>query len=185
MRAVLLPAVMLLVACSPRFSDEDVKALRAPRRRRTAEIVIGQPNGILPDSLADAVIAFCLAGGLQLQRPGFEGKSHTMLVHVSQRIADQQRIASAIRKQVELWRAAEHQGQQLETVFRPVWDKIRGGVDAPANEGSIIATSGAVLRQLVILELNQRSWRKSGVRREAGSSHRGGRRQSPIPRSDP
>lgn len=134
--------------------DEDVKALRAPRGRKTAEIVIGQAGGILPDSLADAVLAFCLAGGIRLLRPGFEGKSHTMLVHVSQRIADQQRIASAIRKQVELWRAAEQQGQQLETVFRLVWDRIKGGVEAPAEEGAVIAAAGAVLRQLVILELN-------------------------------
>ena len=81
--------------------------LRAPRRRKSAEIVIG-PRDELPRSLADALIAFCLAGGVRILRPGLELKAHTMLVHVSQRIQDQERIASAIRAQVELWRAAEH-----------------------------------------------------------------------------
>ncbi len=134
--------------------DEDVKALRAPRRRKSAEIVIGQHGDTLPGSLADALIAFCVAGGVKSLRPGFAGKAHTMLVHVSQRIPDQQRIANAIRGQVELWREAERQGQRLEEVFRPVWDSIRGGVDAPADEGAIIGAAVAVLRQLVVLELN-------------------------------
>lgn len=134
--------------------DEDVKALRAPRRRKNAEIVIGQHGPSLPGSLSDALVAFCLAGGVRTLRPGLAGKPHTMLVHVSQRIADQRRIASAVRDQVELWREAERQGQRLEEVFRPVWESVKGGVDAPADDGAIFSAAAVVLRQLVVLELN-------------------------------
>lgn len=134
--------------------DKDVKALRAPRRRKTAEIVIGQHSGRLPASLIDAVGAFCLVGGLRALRPGLADKSHTMLVHVSQRIVDQQRIAGALRQQIDIWREAERQGQALDVVFRPIWEDIKGGVDAPADEEGIFAAAAAVLRQLVVLELN-------------------------------
>lgn len=136
--------------------DEDVKALRAPRTRKSAEVVIDREHGILPGSLADALVAFCLAGGVRLLRPGFAGKPHTMLVHVSQRIADQRRIAGPIREQVELWREAGRQGQNLQTVFLPVWNSIKSGVDAPPDE-AVIAAAGGVLRQLVVLELNSES----------------------------
>lgn len=134
--------------------DEDVEALRAPRRRKTAEIVIGQRATALPGSLADALLAFCLAGSVRTLRRSFDGKPHTMLVHVSPRIVDQQRIASAIRDQIALWREAERQGQQLEAVFHPVWDSIKAGVDAPAEDKEIVAAAIGVLRQLVVLELN-------------------------------
>lgn len=134
--------------------DEDVKALRAPRRRKKAEIVIRQNDSSLPESLADALVAFCLAGGIRSLRPGFSDKPHTMLVHVSQRIADQKRIAIAIRQQVELWCEAERQGQRLDAVFLPVWEGIRGGVDAPATEAAVLDAATMVLRKLVVLELN-------------------------------
>lgn len=136
--------------------DEDVKALRAPRRQKSAEVVIDREPGVLPGSLADALVAFCLAGGVRLLRPGFAGKPHTMLVHVSQRIADQRRIAGAIREQVELWREAGSQGQDLSTVFLPVWNSMKTGVDAPPDE-AVIAAAAGVLRQLVVLELNSES----------------------------
>ena len=134
--------------------DEDVKVLRGRRRRRGAQIVIGQVSEALPPSLAEALIAFCLVGGVRSLRPGFEGKAHTMLVHVSQRITDQERIANAIRDQVDLWREAERQGQRLEEVFRPVWDVVKRGVDPPAEDEVIIRAAIATLRQLVLLVLN-------------------------------
>jgi hypothetical protein len=137
-----------------RVPDEDVRLLRAPRRRKTAEIVIGKDNDTLPGSLAEALIAFCLAGGVRGLRPGFAGKPHTMLVHVSQRILDQQRVADAIRDQVELWCEAERQGQRLEELFGSTWDRIKDGVEVPADDGTIIDAATSVLRQLVVLELN-------------------------------
>ncbi|MDW3681603.1 Z1 domain-containing protein [Cupriavidus sp. CV2] len=133
--------------------EEDVKALRAPRRRKKAEIVIGRNCDTLPNSLADALVSFCLAGGVRTLR-GLAGKAHTMLVHVSQRTADQGRIANAIRDQLDLWREAERQGQRLEVVFGPVWENMKAGVDVPANDEAVLHAAMAVLHELVVLELN-------------------------------
>ena len=86
----------------------------APRKRRNAEIVIDEQSDTLPASLSEALVAFCLVGGVRTLRPGFAAASHTMLVHVSQRIADQQRITAApSATQLVLVREAAHQGQRL------------------------------------------------------------------------
>lgn len=132
---------------------EDVTALRGSRRRRKAEIVLGMASDTLPDSLTNALIFFCLAGGVRVLR-GFTGKPHTMLVHVSQKTDDQRRIADAIRDQLDLWREAERQGQRLEVVFRPIWESMKAGIDAPADDETVLSAAGAVLRELVVLELN-------------------------------
>jgi Z1 domain len=134
--------------------EDDVHALKARQTRKTAEIVIGQQRNGLPISLSDALISFCLAGGVRALRPGLAGKSHTMLVHVSQRTADQERIANAIRQQVELWREAERQGQRIEALFGSVWDAFKVGIDRPADDTTVIQAALSVLRELVVLELN-------------------------------
>ena len=134
--------------------DLDVMALRAPRRRKKAEIVIRPEAQGLPDSLADAVITFCLAGGVRSMRPDFAGKSHTMLVHVSHLTSDQERIANGIRRQLDLWRGAERQGQDLRPVFAPVWEGMKVGADAPADDEAVLVAAISVLRQLVVLEMN-------------------------------
>jgi hypothetical protein len=134
--------------------DEDVQALRAKRRRKMAEVVIGQLRNSLPTSLSDALLSFCLAGGVRTLRPAIAGKSHTMLVHVSQRTDDQERIADAIREQLEIWREAERQGQQLGPIFASVWSKFKIGIDAPADDETIIAAAITVLRRLVVSVLN-------------------------------
>jgi hypothetical protein len=132
---------------------EDVKALRGGRRRRKTEIILEQASDTLPDSLADALIQFCLAGGVRVLR-GFKAMPHTMLVHVSQRTDDQTRIAGAIRAQLDLWREAERQGQQLAAVFMPVWRAMKTGVDVPASDDVVLDSAVGVLRELVVLELN-------------------------------
>lgn len=134
-------------------SEADVTALRGSRKRRRTEIVLGLASDTLPDSLADALISFCLAGGVRNLR-GFAGKPHTMLVHVSQRTDDQKRIADAIREQLDLWREAERQGQRIEVIFGPVWENMKAGIDVPANDGTVLKAAVAVLRELVVLELN-------------------------------
>lgn len=133
--------------------NEDVNALRSTRKRRKAEIVLGIPDDALPDSLSEAVITFCLAGAVRTLR-GFKGKSHTMLVHVSQRTVDQARIANTIRDQLDLWREAERQGQQLDVIFGPVWNAMKAGIEVPADDATILKEAIAVLRELVVLELN-------------------------------
>lgn len=134
-------------------AEEDVKALRGARRRRRTEIVLEQAADTLPNSLADAVISFCLAGGVRILR-GLAGKPHTMLVHVSQRTADQSRIADAIRDQLDLWREADRQGQRLEGIFGPVWDGMKVGIDAPGDDEAVLKAAIGILRELVVLELN-------------------------------
>lgn len=133
--------------------NDDVTALRGSRRRRKTEIVLGMASDTLPDSLTNALIFFCLAGGVRILR-GFAGKSHTMLVHVSQKTADQRRIADAIREQLDLWREAERQGQRLEVVFKPIWESMKAGIDVSSDDEAVLSAAGTVLRGLVVLELN-------------------------------
>ncbi len=134
-------------------AEEDVKALRGSRKRRKTEIVLEQAADTLPSSLADALVSFCLAGGVRILR-GLTGKPHTMLVHVSQRTDDQSRIADAIRDQLDLWREAERQGQRLEVIFGPVWDGVRAGIDIPSSDEAVLKAAIGVLQELVVLELN-------------------------------
>ncbi len=134
-------------------AEEDVKALRGARRRRKTEIILEQASDTLPNSLADALVSFCLAGGVRILR-GLAGKPHTMLVHVSPRTADQSRIADAIRDQLDLWREAERQGQRLEAIFGPVWEGMKAGINVPASDDAILKAAVGVLRELVVLELN-------------------------------
>ncbi|CAH2606074.1 Z1 domain-containing protein (plasmid) [Rhodovastum atsumiense] len=134
--------------------DDDVRALRPARRRKSAEVVLQAEQGALPGSLREAILAFCVAGGVRSLRPSLDGQPHTMLVHVSQRIEDQERIADAIREQVELWREADRQGQRLEPLFQEAWEAFRASVDAPADDAAVVRASIAVMRRLVILVLN-------------------------------
>lgn len=132
---------------------EDVPALRGSRRRRKAEIILELAKEALPDSLTDALVSFCLAGAIRTLR-GFRGKSHTMLVHVSQRTLDQGRIAGSIREQLDLWREAHRQGQDLKVVFAPIWADMKPGIKAPQSDTSILDAAIKVLQELVVLELN-------------------------------
>lgn len=134
--------------------EDDVRALRAPRIHRKSEIVISvDSHAGLPPSLADALLTFCLAGGVRSVR-GMGRNAHTMLVHVSQRTADQERIANAIRNQLEVWREAERQGQELRNLLHPVWEAMKGGLSEPADDDAVLRASIAALRELVVLELN-------------------------------
>jgi hypothetical protein len=134
--------------------DSDVTSLRAKRQPKNGEIVIkAAAEFTLPSSLVDALLSFCLAGGVRALR-GQDRKSHTMLVHVSQRTSDQERIAKAIREQLDLWREAERQGQSLDELFRPMWRKLNAGLDSPVEEKMLVAEATRVLREAVVLELN-------------------------------
>lgn len=137
-----------------RTVDEvDVKALRGSRKRSKGEIFLEQAADSIPSSLADALIAFCFAGAV-LKLRNLAGMPHTMLVHVSQKTADQSRIADAIREQLDLWREAERQGQRLDLVFAPVWAELKAGIETPADDAPVLEAAFEVLRSLVVLELN-------------------------------
>ncbi|MDY0872662.1 Z1 domain-containing protein [Dongia rigui] len=136
--------------------DEDVKALRAPRRRKSAEIVIEAGGQSLPTSLSDAVLSFCVAGGVRQLRPNLAGQSHTMLVHVSARTDDQERIAKTISEHIRLWRNAEELGQRepLEALLRAAWANLKVGMESPPDDADVVEQALSVLRRIVIVVLN-------------------------------
>jgi hypothetical protein len=139
--------------------DEDVRRLKAPtgRRRSTAAVRLGPEDGALPGSLTDAVLAFCVVGGireLRCRRDHSILPAHTMLVHVSMLKADQARIASKIEEQIDIWRAALEQGQSIDTLVLEVWNMHRSGVESPGSDEEVVAAAIAVLRRLEISVLN-------------------------------
>jgi hypothetical protein len=136
-------------------SPSDVALLKAKRKRRSGEVVIDlDPTPRLPESLAEAVLTFCLAGAVRAER-GLEGQSHTMLVHVSQLTGDQERVADALSEQISLWCAAKRQGQDLESqVFARVWDEMKGGMKSHQNDERVLKEAVRVLHSLVVVRLN-------------------------------
>ncbi|EJL23869.1 Z1 domain-containing protein [Caulobacter sp. AP07] len=134
--------------------DADVAVLKTKRTRRPVQIDLVGRNELLPESLADALLSFCIAGAVRELRPGFAGKPHTMLVHVSPRIQDQSRIAAAIREQLDLWIEAVRQGQDLRPLLRQALTSHMTGVELPADEDAVLQGAVSVLRQLEIVELN-------------------------------
>ena len=137
---------------------DDVIALRGTTNRRgTGEVTLSEPSEGIPDTLCDALLAFCIAGGIRTIRAKLSGKpmkAHTMLVHVSHLTDDQTRISDAIKAQLRIWRAALDQGQDLGPVLLAAWNGIRKGVTDPADDATIIAAAKVVLRTLIVLELN-------------------------------
>lgn len=134
--------------------DADVGLLRRTRARRSAAVTASVAQELLPESLSDAFLTFCLAGSIREQRPELAGRPHTMLVHVSARTDDQARIAGAIREQRDIWREAVLQGHDLSAMFGEVLDRHLAGVAAPADRASLIDGALRVMRTLEVLELN-------------------------------
>lgn len=134
--------------------NEDVVRLRATRRRRPSEITLQQRDNPVPPSLTDALLTFCLAGAVRELRSAEQLEGHTMLVHVSQLIRDQARIADSLRNQLDLWRHALRQGDDLSSLFRGMLAAHLAGVELPSSEAEVIKRAEQVLRQLVVLELN-------------------------------
>jgi hypothetical protein len=135
--------------------DSDVGTLRRAVRRRSSAPVTARPEAsLLPDSLADALAAFCLAGAIRRKRPGLSRQSHTMLVHVSARVEDQARVASAVRSQQDLWLDALRQGYDLASFFCKLLELHFRGVILPAAPEQIAAGALEVLAELDVVELN-------------------------------
>lgn len=132
---------------------EDVSVLRSSRKRTKAEVTLSAASPSIPQSLCDALLAFCIAGAIRKIR-GFEGKAHTMLVHVSHLTSDQEWIATAIRAQLALWAAAADQGQDLQVLFGPALSALKPGIDGTWTGVEIAHGAERVLRQIVVLELN-------------------------------
>lgn len=133
----------------------DVALLKAKRKRQGKEVVIGlDPAPGLPESLADAVLTFCLAGAVRKAR-GMEGHANTMLVHVSQLTTDQERVALALEEQIALWCDAARQGQDIESLlFAPVWNDMKIGMTALPDDAAVLRGAARVLHGLVVVRLN-------------------------------
>jgi hypothetical protein len=134
--------------------DDDVQRLRSTRRRRSAGVVVGPAETLIPTSLSDAFLTFCLAGAIRELRPDLAGQAHTMLVHVSSRTADQARIADALKDQRDIWQGALQQGQKLDDLFVGILRSHLAGVELPADESEVVARACEVMGGLEILELN-------------------------------
>lgn len=133
----------------------DVAMLKAKRKRQAKEVVIGlDPAPGIPESLADAVLTFCLAGAVRKAR-GMAGLANTMLVHVSQLTTDQERVARALEEQVVLWCDATRQGQDIESLlFAPVWNEMKTGMTSLPDDAAVLREAVRVLHSLVVVRLN-------------------------------
>lgn len=130
----------------------DVKALRSKQRKRSEAIVARGPLD-LPQSLADALLTFALAGAIRLLR-GQTGKPNTMLVHVSQLQQDQLRIGEAIEEQIRAW---FHHESAEPGVLRRLFQSTLAGlgpVDLPCSEETLLEESVTNLARLVVVVLN-------------------------------
>ncbi len=138
-----------------RVPDDDVGALRRAARRRTSAPIVANPHPeLLPDSLAEALLAFCIAGAIRELRSSEDLGSHTMLVHVSARVEDQALIGAAIRHQRNYWLEALRQGHDLRPLFTDALESHFRGVDLPEAPGAVIVGAIEVLDRLDIVELN-------------------------------
>ncbi len=130
----------------------DVKALK-PKQRRKREAIVARGALELPQSLADALLTFALAGAIRLLR-GQSGKPHTMLVHVSQLQQDQLRIGAAIDEQIRSW--FHHESAEpgvLRQMFRSALVGL-GAVELPCAEEAVLEEAVTNLARLEVVVLN-------------------------------
>lgn len=130
----------------------DVKALK-PKQRRKSEAIVARGPLDLPQSLADALLTFALAGAIRLLR-GQSGKPHTMLVHVSQLQQDQLRIGDAIEEQIRNW--FHHESAEpgvLRQMFRSTLTGL-GSVELPCAEETVFEEAVTNLARLEVAVLN-------------------------------
>jgi hypothetical protein len=130
----------------------DVKALK-PKQRKKSEAIVARGPLDLPQSLADALLTFALAGAIRLLR-GQAGKPNTMLVHVSQLQQDQLRIGEAIEEQIRNW--FHHESAEpgvLKQMFRSTLAGL-GQVELPSIEDVVLQEAVTNLARLTVVVLN-------------------------------
>lgn len=130
----------------------DVKALK-PKQRKRGEAIVARGPLDLPQSLADALLTFALAGAIRLQR-GQVGKPNTMLVHVSRLQQDQLSVGEAIEEQIRNW--FKHENAEpgvLKRMFRSTLAGL-GQVDLPCSVEVLLEEAVTNLARLVVVVLN-------------------------------
>lgn len=133
---------------------DDVSALRSSRAGRNRGATAGPDGDLVPSSLSDAFLTFCLAGAIRELRSGRNDQLNTMLVHVSSRTDDQARISGAMRAQRDIWLEAIRQGQKLDSLFRHIFDQHLAGTELGVPAPEIFALAAEILTGLDIVELN-------------------------------
>lgn len=134
--------------------EEDVVRLRSSQKGRGRQITIDPGTPIIPDTLAEALAAFCIAGAIRQMRANGATPSHTMLVHVSQLVADQARISGAVREQIDLWRSEVSQGAHFTQWLGKLLESHFRGVELSHSKERVIEVATDVLNQLAVIELN-------------------------------
>lgn len=132
--------------------DNDVRALK-PKRRKKGEPLVAHQQATIPQSLADAVLAFAVCGAIRLAR-GHVGRPHTMLVHVSQVQRDQLRIGGAIEAQIKGWRDQE---KEIPGTLRNLLSSALadlGTVELPGGRDAVLAAAEVNLARLEVVVLN-------------------------------
>lgn len=134
---------------------DDVALLKSKRKRQPKEVVIGlDPAPGIPESLANALLTFCLAGAVRNAR-GMTGLSNTMLVHVSQLTTDQERVANSLEQQVVLWCDVTRQGQDIASLlFAPIWNEMKIGMTSVSDDAAVLREAVRILHGLVVVRLN-------------------------------
>ena len=129
-------------------ADEDVLHLRPKRRKKGAPIFVRDEEQ-LPQSLCDALLAFCIAGAIRVLR-GISGKPHTMLVHVSHAQKDQIRIGENIKSQIRAWRISEEvqPGSMRNPLYSVMQDFGKVSLPEGVNEADVLTKAIHVLRTL-------------------------------------
>lgn len=130
----------------------DVNALK-PKQRKKSEAIVARGRLDLPQSLADALLTFALAGAIRILR-GQSGKPNTMLVHVSQFQKDQLRIGEAIEEQIRNW---FHHEKAEPGVLRQMFQSTLAGlgpVELPSTKDIVLKAAETNLARLAVVVLN-------------------------------
>lgn len=133
----------------------EVRRLKTARRHRSAPIIAIPPDPNLPESLVDAILTFCLVGAIRACR-GQSGDPHTMLVHVSQRKEDQERVGGLITDLILSWQSRERVSPgSTKRYMNQAWQTLRGGVrPVDIAEDALIDQAIVVMGRLDVAVLN-------------------------------
>lgn len=142
-------------------TDEEVKGLNVLRKVPDEQVVALMQNNELVPTLAEAIVAFALGGAARAVR-GKAGEPCTMLVHTSQRIADQgptkQLIEQRFRELRDEWRYDRKGG--IRERFKALWEAdfvptSEGIAGAPINSfDDIEGAIGPFLDAVSVREIN-------------------------------
>lgn len=126
-----------------------------PNRRAYVRPVVG--DDLDAKSLPAALDAFVLSGAIKLFRAeaesGLSFRHHTMLAHVSSRVADHEQLAGAVRRALEKagyegGKGVDRLAALLESDFRPVWVERGRNLPFPTDFEELAPHVGDTLQRI-------------------------------------